>query len=682
MAYKKKQKYSLGGWIKEKDSGLEGYVKDLFKGATNATRSLGASLSGEEFVPKYGKDDFNSKAGAVTAGLATGYTNALGKIAPMALDTLAPGTGQLAKGVGSAVYDPNSLSSNAADNATQASEDMQYQQDLLMRRSQGMLNNNTNNQSIFAYGGKIKDSYALGGNIFNDITDYKGNKHEQGGISLNDYIEVEDGETRGQGTTKDFIFSDRIKFNDKTFAETSKVYSDKYKNQPNDSLTAFAKNRELNNLALAQELFKANEGVKGYTNGVKKMYGGGFFNPDIPPYSNSSYFNNNVETQLLSGNPIQDPNANSLDSILTRQLPNAVVPQKASYSIPEPYSVSKYANDANEIALLGNNNLMDNNANTLTSILNKPLSNTKVAQNSNPYKGTTTFGSPVMSIFGNLNAQNSNLPLLDNSTLGTQNEIIKDKGATTVSKLLTEKKVNTKDNGNGSADYSSTPSIDAIGIGLSAIPNIIAGFRTNKLKKNINYGQVGANTVTPELMDPTRTVQDANTGFNRSQGYLRQGGLGKGAYLSNALANETNRSTAISDIYSKYGNMNADISNRAQEFNANQVAQTDRVNVDLRAKEIQDRTGIEQNAIALQSQGLNNAMQAYFADKNYRNNAPFLGGPNVETTYGKNWYGLGYNKPNIKYSRGNYNTMDNGDIVEPDGKGGYKVVGNVKNNKK
>jgi hypothetical protein len=224
--------------------------------------------------------------------------------------------------------------------------------------------------------------------------------------------------------------------------------------------------------------------------------------------------------------------------------------------------------------------------------------------------------------------------------------------------------------------------MDLLGIGLSALPNIIAGFRTDKLKKNINYGQVGTNTVTPQLMDPTRAIQDVNTGFNKSQGYLRQGGLGKGSYLSNMLANETNRGNTLTGVYSQFGNMNADISNRAQEFNANQAAQSDRVNTDLRMREIQDRTGIEQNAENLYAAGLNAGMQSYFADKNFRYSAPFLGGPNVEATYGKNWYGLGYNKPNIKYSRGNYTTMDNGDIVEPDGKGGYKVVGKAdKNNK-
>lgn len=645
MAYKKKTKYSLGGWIKEKDTGLEGYIKDLFKGGTDAVRQFGASLSGEAFVPKYGKEDYNSKFGKFTSGYLQAQGNIGGKALPLMLDTMvAPGSGQLLKGVGQVAYDPNNLSSDSAayNQSQQGAQDLQYQQDLLMRRTMGMQQPNMNNQSIFAYGGKMKDSYALGGSIFNDITMYNGNKHEQGGISLNDYVEVEDGETRGQGNTKDFIFSDRIKFNDKSFAETSKVISNKYKNQPNDSLTAFAKNRELNNLAYAQELFKADKGVRDYTKGVKKMFGGGSLYG--PPKDDGSW---------------ATPSGRYSFDALTGK----------SKWIPDNYNPQMGPND--DIAFMNTigiqrrlqnayNDKQTNVINNLTGIDKGSYQNP--GPNVPPINiNTNSFGkvsTPIEQVKVN-NITSKGLPIVAPNITDTDINRLKSKIGTS--------------NNQGAPDYSSTPSADILGIGLSAIPNLLASFQTSDLKKNINYGRVGTQTITPQLIDPTRAIQDANVGFNRSQGYLRQGNLGQGSYLSNMLANETNRGYALSGIYGQFGNMNADISNRAQEFNANQAAQSDRINTDLRMREIQDRIGIDQNAISLGTQGLNNATQAYLADRNFRYQAPFLGGPNVNVTYGKDKFGL-YNKPNITYSRGKYTTTDSGTNLVPIYKDG-KIIG-------
>lgn len=592
MKSKSKQKYSLGGWLKEKDTGLKGLLKDGVHAFGEYGSSMVAGLTGREYVPK--DLDYNSKFGNFMGKAASTYGGITGKVAPGLLDGV---TGGMASKVLPGVAGALPIGGEQPIDQQQMLADQNRM--LQLQNMQGNFQGQqANNQSIFAYGGNMKSTYAMGGDIFNGIQEFKGKKHEQGGISLNDYIEVEDGETRGQGATKDFIFSDRLKFNDKSFAETSKDFSNKYKNQPNDTLTAFAKNRELNNLALAQELFKANEGVKGYTRGVKKM-------------------------MQIGGNLYDDP--------LRKNIMSGAFALNADFN--------NYREDMGDGSLIS------------------------------PYLKKELGVERLLTSKGLVNASNNMTGESYNNLMTATKKINP--------KLSDQLKITGDEKGiggsGGSGDYSSTPSMDALGIIAAGLPNLFAGFATNKLKKNIDYGQIGTHNVNPELVDPTRAIQDVNTGFNQSQGYLRQNALGRGNYLSNMIGLSTNRGSAQSDVYSKFGNINADIRNRAGEFNANQASQTDRVNSDLRMREIQDKTGIEQNAISLFASAGNNSIQAYNADKNFRYSAPFLGGPNVNVAYSKDWMG-GRTKPNITHSRGEYNTTSDGADLIPIYKNG-KIVG-------
>ncbi len=97
--------------------------------------------------------------------------------------------------------------------------------------------------------------YGQGGDL-NDITQYNGPSHNQGGIALgNTGKEVEGEETRGIMDTKDFIFSDKIKVpgTDDTYADVSKDIDKKYEGMGNDKIATESKNRELDLLAKKQQ---------------------------------------------------------------------------------------------------------------------------------------------------------------------------------------------------------------------------------------------------------------------------------------------------------------------------------------------------------------------------------------------------------------------------------------------
>jgi hypothetical protein len=125
-----------------------------------------------------------------------------------------------------------------------------------------------------------KQSFEQGG----DLTRYKGNTHEYGGIPLgNTNAEVEHGETR----YKDFVFSDSILYpnSKQTIADRSKKIENKYSKRVNDKYSDTAKERELNNLMQTQEHIKQFIPQDGNTYSVKYKNGGMFIKPYKTKYS-------------------------------------------------------------------------------------------------------------------------------------------------------------------------------------------------------------------------------------------------------------------------------------------------------------------------------------------------------------------------------------------------------------
>jgi hypothetical protein len=108
----------------------------------------------------------------------------------------------------------------------------------------------------------VQNQFKMGGNL----TEYNGNKHENGGIPIGQ-AEVEGGETNHQG----YIFSDTLKLGKNTFADISKKINNKYSKRPDDKISKESKERELGNLMKVQE-------STGLTNQGNKMWSGGWAN--------------------------------------------------------------------------------------------------------------------------------------------------------------------------------------------------------------------------------------------------------------------------------------------------------------------------------------------------------------------------------------------------------------------
>lgn len=156
-------------------------------------------------------------------------------------------------------------------------------------------------RTIYAYGGKVdmgnnKSYYANGGLIdsteetsqmtpqnstsiksgnTNQVANYTGKTHEQGGIPIGSDKEVEDGEFK----YKNMIFSNRINHNDKdSFADAAKKIHSKYSKRLEiyDGKAIKAVSKELENLFTQQEILKENtlnDSVSEF--GREKMFAGG-----------------------------------------------------------------------------------------------------------------------------------------------------------------------------------------------------------------------------------------------------------------------------------------------------------------------------------------------------------------------------------------------------------------------
>ena len=172
-------------------------------------------------------------------------------------------------------------------------------------------------QGAIASGEDINRHYntaALGGPINNgvgngNLTEYKGNGHEQGGIPLGQDTEVEGGET----SIDDYVFSDRIMFEPKkkiTYADESKRINNRYKKRKGDKYAEEGKLRELEALKVSQEEIRASLGQsdtntpQGGDNGIQQGLGASegmlAYGGDIPPAIQGS--DNVLTNQVVSEN--------------------------------------------------------------------------------------------------------------------------------------------------------------------------------------------------------------------------------------------------------------------------------------------------------------------------------------------------------------------------------------------
>lgn len=214
------------------------YARDYGNFLLDGVTGIAEGLTGAEiYNPTY-----NTKLGKIAGAVNNQSGKMMGKIAPMALNIVAPGVGTAVGMAGKAV----GTGLNASKN-----EEANGQLNLGNSMLPNMLGNNMEGiAQMETMGAAGAMQFKQGGLMHIN----EGGTHEQnamGGVPIGPNALVEEGET----INNDFVFSDRLTpmGSKKTYAQLSKRIDSKYKLRPHDPLSKEAKQMELDNLALQQE---------------------------------------------------------------------------------------------------------------------------------------------------------------------------------------------------------------------------------------------------------------------------------------------------------------------------------------------------------------------------------------------------------------------------------------------
>ena len=156
---------------------------------------------------------------------------------------------------------------------------------------------------------------------------------------------------------------------------------------------------------------------------------------------------------------------------------------------------------------------------------------------------------------------------------------------------------------------------DYLGSALSAIPNIAMGVGSGILANKLNYGKTKAEIALPDYVDPTRGLQEVKDQFAGVKDVIRQNAGGSGNLMSNLIGATSQESKALSDVSSKYDNMNAGISNQFAMANAENMQRVNSMNAQIGMQQEQDRMSMRENALKNIGAGLNTGMNSYFQSK-------------------------------------------------------------------
>ena len=214
------------------------YAADFGNYLLDGVTGIAEGLTGAEiYNPTY-----NTKLGKIAGAVNNQSGKMMGKIAPMALNMVAPGVGTAVGMAGKAV----GTGLNASKN-----EEANGQLNLGNSMLPNMLGNNMEGIAQMETMGAAEAMQFKQGGLMHIN---EGGTHEQnamGGVPIGPNALVEEGET----INNDFVFSDRLTpmGSKKTYAQLSKRIDSKYKLRPHDPLSKEAKQMELDNLALQQE---------------------------------------------------------------------------------------------------------------------------------------------------------------------------------------------------------------------------------------------------------------------------------------------------------------------------------------------------------------------------------------------------------------------------------------------
>jgi hypothetical protein len=98
------------------------------------------------------------------------------------------------------------------------------------------------------------------------------------------------------------------------------------------------------------------------------------------------------------------------------------------------------------------------------------------------------------------------------------------------------------------------------------------------LKKDKPVVKVDAQTVNPAFLDPTRAIQEVQTGYNAAADAISEGKLGIATSTAARLALAGKEAGSVADVTERFANINAGIFNQANMFNAQAVNRASQLN--------------------------------------------------------------------------------------------------------
>jgi hypothetical protein len=190
---------------------------------------------------------------------------------------------------------------------------------------------------------------------------------------------------------------------------------------------------------------------------------------------------------------------------------------------------------------------------------------------------------------------------------------------------------------------------DWLAAGVSTLPGVGMGIGNLALANKLNFQRTAAEQMEPDYVDPTRAIQEVRDQYAGAKDVARQVSSGSGNLMSNLIGTTASQSKATSGVASQYDNINADISNQAERFNAGARQRARDINAQIQAQEMREKTALRQQGIEGLMQGLNTGINTYYQSKRDADMMNIAGGENFEYRS----VGPAFNQTPVKVFKGN-----------------------------
>ncbi len=445
-----------------------------------------------------------------------GYTNTF---APIQQAAGAASLNALAPGAGTATFDAtgsvnNQIGQQQAGDEQQA---LQQQQAFIASKNQQL----QQQPQLFRNGGQL--------------TEFEGNKHEQGGIPIGQLNEVEDGETK----FGDFIFSDSLKNSrtGNTFAEDSKRIKKKFGMRTNDPISQNTIQEELGKLSTAQEELKDRKFNSSLTRLSKNF-------PDR--------FNQTSEGQLRNGGRIKYNNGGTF-----RNNPyeyNSL----AQFNTSDPGSIPQFNTDSN----LG-----------LDSRKAENLQLNPIAGSDELSQSSTVIQNKGIDVYGNT--------ILDVNDLNPIQQVAQGRGQfgnlfnpdSSGSNRSINRSINPSANNDNS--LGNITGNQALNFGLANAGDLFdigRGIHRSLNPSEVPNRLVSAPTSQANLVDAAPVRQQVSNTFSGLNQDIRRSSSGAGNFAANRIASAVGEAQGLSQAQTGVNQANANILNQVDQFN-NQIRQ-------------------------------------------------------------------------------------------------------------